>query len=189
MPKQRCSAAKDPAPLAAPLSLHAVTNSIHYMSASCTMADSAPAEAQRWFAGRCYCGGITFKVSDSCDPSETTSPPPAVTVTRSLPPASVRALFCHCDSCRRAHSAPLYQVVYLPESCFEITAGAHLLQAFARSPQHVVRSFCSMCGSRVSNRVTMKPALGVGFFPNLLDEDVQRSLPEVCACVCGGGIA
>lgn len=95
------------------------------------------------------------------------------------PSASVRSLFCHCDSCRRAHAAPLYQVVYLPESCFEITAGAHLLNAFARSPAHVVRSFCSVCGSRVCNRVTAKPSLGVGFFPNLLDESSQRALPEV----------
>ena len=79
-----------------------------------------------------------------------------------LTSASVRSLFCHCDSCRRAHAAPLYQVVYLPESCFEITTGAHLLQAFARSPAHVVRSFCSACGSRICNRVTAKPSLGVG---------------------------
>jgi len=149
------------------------------------MADAAPSPAQRWFAGRCYCGGITFRVSDSCDASP---PPPSPLINPPLltpppsPPGSVRALFCHCDSCRRAHAAPLYQVVYLPESCFEITAGAHLLQPFARSPAHVVRSFCGACGSRVCNRVPAKPSLGVGFFPNLLDEGAQKALPEV-----GGG--
>jgi hypothetical protein len=51
------------------------------------------------------------------------------------------------------------------------------------------------------NRVPAKLSLGVGFFPNLLDEEVQRSLPEVsvsvclclCPCVrvrlCRGGVA
>jgi hypothetical protein len=149
------------------------------------MSDPIIPDSQRWFGGRCYCGGITFRVSDSCDAGRT--PPISHRINiisrfrrpHTRPSASVRSLFCHCDSCRRAHAAPLYQVVYLPESCFEITAGAHLLNAFARSPAHVVRSFCSTCGSRVCNRVTAKPSLGVGFFPNLLDESSQRALPEV----------
>ena len=41
--------------------------------------------------GTCYCGGVKFGVTiDSTK--------------------YVRALYCHCESCRRAHAAPLYQV-------------------------------------------------------------------------------
>ena len=31
--------------------------------------------------------------------------------------------FCHCESCRRAHAAPLYQVCYVQADGFKLTAG------------------------------------------------------------------
>ena len=40
--------------------------------------------------GFCYCGAVTFSVRADA--------------------TVVRAAFCHCESCRRAHAAPLYQI-------------------------------------------------------------------------------
>lgn len=56
--------------------------------------------------GHCYCGAIQFAVHI---------------------PAGDQPIFtayCHCDSCRRAHAAPLYHVACVDQSHFEITAGA-----------------------------------------------------------------
>ncbi len=118
---------------------------------------AAEQAAPTWITGHCYCGGVQFRV-------------------RADPPTS-RACFCHCESCRRAHAAPLYQVVYVPDACMEITAGDDLLTPFSRSTSSIVRSFCRVCGSRVCNRSPQQPELGVGFFPALLVEEAQHALP------------
>lgn len=83
--------------------------------------------------GQCYCGGIRFTVPLA---------------------APIKACYCHCDSCRRAHSAPLYQVVYIKNEGFHITQGEELVQYFEKTLNGVVRSFCKVCGSRVSNTWT-----------------------------------
>ena len=56
------------------------------------------------FAGRCYCGNIRFEV-------------------RTRPETETLALFCHCESCRRAHAAPLFAVVYIPSIDLKIVEG------------------------------------------------------------------
>ena len=118
------------------------------------------------FAGRCYCGNIRFEV-------------------RTRPETETLALFCHCESCRRAHAAPLYAVVYIPSVDFRILEGEESLQAFCKDPPNgVIRSFCKLCGSRVCNtwapgvrKAAGKEDIGTGFFPALLDDAVQHSLP------------
>jgi hypothetical protein len=88
--------------------------------------------------GRCYCGSIVFSV-----PVE----------------EPIKAGYCHCDSCKRAHAAPLYQVVYIASSGFKIDQGSELLQPFRKSPPliqngkecQVIRSFCRKCGSKICN--------------------------------------
>lgn len=115
--------------------------------------------APNWYHGQCYCGGIHFEVDASIDP--------------------VKALYCHCESCRRAHSAPIYQIVYTPPEAFRITKGEELLKGYSRSESNPIRYFCSTCGSRVKNYLPYKPQLGIGFFPALLDLEAQNNLPDV----------
>lgn len=121
------------------------------------MAETNEVESSEWFKGHCYCEGIQFEVRSDLKP--------------------VTAAYCHCESCRRAHSAPMYQVVYLPEDAFKITSGEDLLKDFSKPSNIIIRSFCSNCGSRICNRLPDKPQLGVGFFPSLLIEEQQHSLP------------
>lgn len=110
------------------------------------------------FYGQCYCGGVKFKVAADVEP--------------------VQACYCHCESCRRAHAAPLYHVVYVPIESFTVLAGEELIKSYSRTEESVVRSFCLTCGSRLTNLSPRKPPLNIGFFPALLEERVQRDLPE-----------
>lgn len=48
------------------------------------------------YHGQCYCGKVKFLVRNDAYPT--------------------KAVYCHCESCRRAHAAPLYHVVYIPPS-------------------------------------------------------------------------
>eukprot|EP00966_Prymnesium_polylepis_P040482 939350-Prymnesium_polylepis.1 len=118
-----------------------------------------PAKARRTadLTGRCYCGQIRFRVSATA--------------------TVIRGAFCHCESCRRAHAAPLYQVCYVAPQDFVLTSGAALLKEcrMVSAPSHGSRSFCSACGSRVCNIMADNRT---GFFPATLDEDIQHALPE-----------
>ena len=113
-------------------------------------------------AGRCYCGAITFSVHI---------------------PAGAKPIFtayCHCDSCRRAHAAPLYHVACVEEGMFELTSGADSLNEFQKPGGTIVRAFCSVCGSRVLNRFPGWSPGGrvpLAFFPDLIDEADRRPLP------------
>ena len=104
--------------------------------------------------GRCYCGAVRFVVRTDATP--------------------IRATFCHCESCRRAHSAPLYQVCYVKPSDFAVTAGRELLKAPPRP--HGYRHFCSECGTRICNVMT-KGIPRTGFFPSTLEAKDQSILP------------
>jgi hypothetical protein len=114
-------------------------------------------------AGHCYCGAIAFEVHI---------------------PAGERPLFtayCHCDSCRRAHAAPLYHVACVEESMFTITNGAEQLNEFTKPGGTITRAFCRVCGSRILNRFgtwRIRDKVPLAFFPNLLTEEVQQALPE-----------
>ncbi len=113
--------------------------------------------------GHCYCGALRFAVSV-----------PAGS-------APIFTAYCHCDSCRRAHAAPLYHVACVEQSQFVITAGEELLEEFTKPGGTITRAFCRTCGSRVLNRFgAWKPGgrVPLAFFPNLLTEEAQRALPE-----------
>jgi hypothetical protein len=56
---------------------------------------------------------------------------------------------CHCESCRRAASAPRVPFVGVPAAGFRFTKGAPV--DYASSPG-VVRSFCGRCGSPLTYR-------------------------------------
>ena len=121
--------------------------------------DDGCASVSGVYHGHCYCGEVAFTVATDVVPNA--------------------ACFCHCESCRRAHSAPLYQVVYIPVDSFSITKGKDLVKAFSKNADSVVRSFCKNCGSKISNVLPQKPSLGIGFFPALLEESVQHDLPDI----------
>ena len=101
-------------------------------------------------AGSCYCGEIRFTLDDCTKPEA--------------------AAYCHCVDCRKAHSSPLYQVVYVPEKSFKITKGKDKVKEFKKKPgDTMVRAFCSCCGSRVFNKYpSFSEARGV--FPGLLED-------------------
>ena len=105
--------------------------------------------------------------------------------------------FCHCRACRRAHSAPMYQMIFvatanicsktgqLKEGEFEITVtkGFELLTPAALGPgnpnyeswdDHPIfgglgRLFCSECGVVMMNALFVRPRTGF----NDSDEDVD----------------
>jgi hypothetical protein len=109
--------------------------------------------------GHCYCGNFQFQIPRHIAP--------------------YRSAYCHCDSCRRSHSAPLYQVIYIPESEFVILKGMELVQEYRKSNSMVTRAFCRECGSRLYNKLHREERRGwLGIFPNLFDEEIQKSLPE-----------
>lgn len=113
--------------------------------------------------GHCYCGAVQFAVHI---------------------PAGQRPFFsayCHCDSCRRAHAAPLYQVVCVDAHMLSITAGAEHIRAYQKRPRVPCRDFCGICGTRVRNRFPGWRPGGrelVAFFPNLFEEGAMRALPD-----------
>ena len=112
--------------------------------------------------GHCYCGSITYEVDARADEEP------------------IFAAYCHCDSCRRAHAAPLYRVVCIDARRFEITAGAELLTEFRRPEVTITRAFCSRCGSKILNRFgawTPGGKTPLVFFPDLLTPSSQAQMP------------
>jgi hypothetical protein len=56
---------------------------------------------------------------------------------------------CHCDTCRRAHSAAFSTVARVARSTFRWTRGESSLASYQSSPgKH--RYFCSHCGSQLA---------------------------------------
>ncbi len=113
--------------------------------------------------GHCYCGAVTYRVRLSAE----------------IEP--IFSAYCHCDSCRRAHAAALYQVVCVDASSFELTQGAEHVQDFQKPGGRINRAFCRVCGTRLFNRfASWRPGgrTPLVFFPNTLDEAIQHDLPE-----------
>ena len=123
------------------------------------MPPSAPIRA----LGHCYCGTVSFEVSLAAGD------------------APIFTAYCHCDSCRRAHAAPLYHVVCVDQPAFRVTGGEDHLRGYTRPGGHIERVFCDVCGSKVLNRFGgWRPGgkTPIAFFPSLLDEATQHALPE-----------
>jgi len=128
------------------------------------MPDSAVAQADPDVVhGECYCGGFKFEVrvpGEKCG----------------------WAGYCHCESCKRAHASPIYHVCYVPEEYFTVTSGKELVKEFSRKPS-ISRFFCSTCGTRVYNvdhNTKKRNGPHIGFFPSILDHEVQLAMPEFC---------
>jgi hypothetical protein len=72
--------------------------------------------------GGCLCGAVRFSIS--------------------APPQS--SLICHCETCRRASSAPSVAWLTFERAGFAFTAGKP--RSYRSSPA-VTRTFCTTCGS------------------------------------------
>jgi hypothetical protein len=124
---------------------------------------AAPPARERELMGECYCGGVRFAVRVPAEREE-----------------DMQSAFCFCQSCKRAHAAPLYQVVYLRKSRVRLERGAELVEDYAKTPgEFPVRAFCRRCGSRVFNKCPDDDVDEIGFFPALLDHQDQLELPQV----------
>lgn len=56
-------------------------------------------------------------------------------------------IYCHCSDCRKAHSAPLYQVIYVSENEVTLIEGKEIGH-FSYKNENFTRYFCMKCGSR-----------------------------------------
>src|SRR5437016_14461594 len=84
--------------------------------------NSAEQTPMNTISGHCLCRAVAFSYEDA--PNWT--------------------LHCHCESCRRATSAPMATWISVPRTTFRFTAGKPAY--FASSPG-VRRGFCARCGS------------------------------------------
>lgn len=75
-------------------------------------------------SGSCLCGAVTFEIT--------------------LPVLFVG--HCHCSMCRKAHGAGYVTWIAAAEDGFKVTKGEDKIGYF-RSSEHLVRSFCAVCGS------------------------------------------
>ena len=55
---------------------------------------------------------------------------------------------CHCQTCRKAHSAAFSTVMGVPRDCFSWVLGEDQLSGFESSPGKT-RYFCKNCGSQL----------------------------------------
>lgn len=117
----------------------------------------------RQLQGHCYCGEVWYQVSVG----QADSP--------------MFTAYCHCENCRRAHAAPLYQVACIDAARFEITTGVEHVVPFSKTPR-ITRAFAGCCGTRLYNTFSdaFKPGgrTPLAFFPDTLVDEDRRSLPQ-----------
>ena len=76
--------------------------------------------------GSCLCGSVQYEAD--CD-------------------AGI-IIHCHCQTCRKAHSAAFSSVMPIADKAFRWTHGEELLNSFESSPGKK-RYFCTNCGSQL----------------------------------------
>ncbi len=82
--------------------------------------------------GHCLCRTVAFEISA----------------------APLRVLYCHCESCRRATSAPVAAFLIVQRAGFRYTRG--MPRHYASSPG-VRRSFCEACGTPLAYETEQRP--------------------------------
>ena len=87
------------------------------------------AKPQEWTGG-CLCGAVRYRATQG----------------------PVRAVICHCETCRKVSGAPLLAFVHFPHDGFEWSAGE---PSYYRSSAEAERGFCPACGSTVSMKETV----------------------------------
>ena len=132
---------------------------------------ASSSSSRRELVGRCHCGQVEFAVL--ADPDLALS----------------GGSLCHCQSCRRATGAAVFQVKYLKPEAFRITKGADLVRSIVLKPGWGTdRRFCGNCGSRVYHVVqdwgddAAKFRGAIGLLPALLSGygGAENPLPDFC---------
>lgn len=96
-------------------------------------------------SGRCLCGAVRYKFD---------------------PDAVLWCGYCHCDSCRRACSAPVTAYFGVRRSAWRWFGQA---AAQFQSSAHATRYFCQTCGSQLGFRTDKLPDEFHGFAASLDD--------------------
>jgi hypothetical protein len=117
------------------------------------------------FRGGCYCGAVAVEVE---------GPP-------------VAAGICHCESCRRWHSAPVNAWAIWPDARVRVTAGAEQLLEFDKqgSGGPSGRSSCARCGGALLNR---KPRIGMTVVYAMTLVDSTFAFEPTFHCYYGEGV-
>jgi len=97
-------------------------------------------------SGSCLCNAVQFKVSGA--------------------PKSV--VNCHCSICRKQSGAPFSTYVAVPESAFEIVAGADSISSF-QIGEGAQKYFCKHCGSPIFNNNIRYPGLSIIYLGGISD--------------------
>ena len=97
--------------------------------------------------GRCLCGAVTYSVSQAPDWTG----------------------YCHCDSCRRACSAPVAVFVSVRRSAVRWTGAT---PAVYESSPGARRSFCSACGTPMAFEADWYPG-DIHLYPVSLDDPTR----------------
>jgi hypothetical protein len=84
--------------------------------------------------GRCLCEGIAYEISGELGP----------------------IFNCHCSKCRRWHGAAFRTRATIQAKQFRWLKGEQLLSRF-HSSEHVVKHFCSVCGSNLISTYDNEP--------------------------------
>ena len=120
---------------------------------------------ERTYEGGCFCGAVRIAV-------------------RGRP---VAAGLCHCESCRRWHSAPVNAWALWPDAAVEVTGGGEELLEFNRQggdgPSG--RSSCRRCGGAVFNR---KPHFGMTVVYAMTLADSELAFEPTFHCYYGEGV-
>ena len=81
--------------------------------------------------GRCLCGAIRIELT---------------------PPTQFN-VHCHCESCRRAHAAPVVTWTGVNEDAFRVVQGENEIRRYESSPG-TFRCFCATCGTSLLSYYT-----------------------------------
>ena len=76
--------------------------------------------------GSCLCGSVKYEADCNAGP----------------------IIHCHCQTCRKAHSAAFSSVMPIAQKSFKWTSGVDVLNSFESSPGKN-RYFCTNCGSQL----------------------------------------
>ena len=123
--------------------------------------------ANQILSGYCYCGEVKYEVDTKQDPI--------------FPPC-----YCHCEDCRRAHAAPLYQVACIDMNTeWKIVQGSDRIQKYSRpnAKNGITRCFCNQCGTKLFNEFDIKEDWApkdkkiMVFFPDTSTKEDRAKLP------------
>jgi hypothetical protein len=99
--------------------------------------------------GSCLCGGVAYEADADL----------------------ARIIHCHCQTCRKTHSAAFSSVTAVPRQAFRWTRGEEQLGAFESSPGKF-RRFCTRCGSHLMAERVAQPVVLLRL--GCLDSDVPE---------------